>query len=126
MLKSKIKMIALLMVTVLSLWVPFVNAADENATTSGNEAVPISNENQTNQVVTNDSTQTTQPSEEIKKNDVYLTGDNVTIDYMVDGNVFILANTVTIKSQIGGDEVQDEKIAGFLNLIKGAVNNGLE
>ncbi len=31
-----------------------------------------------------------------------------------------------LKSQIGGDEVQDEKIAGFLNLIKGAVNNGLE
>lgn len=103
MLKSKIKMIALLMVTVLSLSVSFVNAADENATTSGNEAVPISNENQTNQVVTDDSAQTNQPSEEIKKNDVYLTGDNVTIDYMVDGNVFILANTVTIKSQIGGD-----------------------
>lgn len=31
-----------------------------------------------------------------------------------------------LKSQIGGDEGQDEKIAGFLNLIKGAVNNGLE
>lgn len=31
-----------------------------------------------------------------------------------------------LKSQIGGDEGQDEKIAGFLNIIKGAVNNGLE
>lgn len=31
-----------------------------------------------------------------------------------------------LKSQIGGDEGQDEKIAGFLNLIKGALNNGLE
>ena len=40
---------------------------------------------------------------EYKKQDVYLTGDNVTIDYIVDGNVFVLANTVTINSQIGGD-----------------------
>lgn len=31
-----------------------------------------------------------------------------------------------LKSQIGCDEGQDEKIAGFLNIIKGAVNNGLE
>ena len=31
-----------------------------------------------------------------------------------------------LKSQIGGDEGQDEKIAGFLNLIKGAVSDGLE
>ena len=31
-----------------------------------------------------------------------------------------------LKSQIGGDEGQDEKIAGFLDIIKGAVNDGLE
>ena len=31
-----------------------------------------------------------------------------------------------LKSQIGGDEGQDEKIAGFLNIIKGAVSDGLE
>lgn len=31
-----------------------------------------------------------------------------------------------LKSQIGGNEGQDEKIAGFLNLIKGAVSDGLE
>ena len=31
-----------------------------------------------------------------------------------------------LKSQIGGDEGQDEKIAGFLDVIKGAVSNGLE
>lgn len=31
-----------------------------------------------------------------------------------------------LKSQIGGDEGQDEKIAGFLDIIKGAVSNGLE
>lgn len=31
-----------------------------------------------------------------------------------------------LKSQIGGDEGQDEKIAGFLNIIKGAVSDGSE
>ena len=39
----------------------------------------------------------------MKKSDVYLTGDDVKVDYIVDGNLFILANTVTISSQIGGD-----------------------
>ena len=31
-----------------------------------------------------------------------------------------------LKSQIGGDEGQDEKIAGFLDIIKGAVSDGFE
>ena len=31
-----------------------------------------------------------------------------------------------LKSQIGGDEGQDEKIVGFLDIIKGAVSDGLE
>lgn len=31
-----------------------------------------------------------------------------------------------LKSQIGGDEGQDEKIAGFLDIIKGAVSDGLD
>ncbi|KXT73132.1 Phage terminase, small subunit [Streptococcus sp. DD10] len=31
-----------------------------------------------------------------------------------------------LKSQIGGDEGQDEKIAGFLDIIKGAVRDGFE
>lgn len=31
-----------------------------------------------------------------------------------------------LKSQIGGDEGQDEKIAGLLDIIKGAVSDGLE
>lgn len=31
-----------------------------------------------------------------------------------------------LKSQIGGDEGQDEKIANFLNIVKGAVSDGFE
>lgn len=38
-----------------------------------------------------------------KRQDVYLTGDDVVIDYIIDGNLFVVANTVTINSQIGGD-----------------------
>lgn len=38
-----------------------------------------------------------------KNSDVYLMGDNVTIDYVVDGNLFVMADTVTINSKIGGD-----------------------
>lgn len=31
-----------------------------------------------------------------------------------------------LKSQVGGDEGQDEKIAGFLDIIKGVVSDGAE
>ncbi|QBX14650.1 terminase small subunit [Streptococcus phage Javan149] len=31
-----------------------------------------------------------------------------------------------LKSQIGGDEGQDEKIANFLNIVKGVVSDGFE
>ncbi|HGC9527477.1 TPA: terminase small subunit, partial [Streptococcus agalactiae] len=31
-----------------------------------------------------------------------------------------------LKSQIGGDEGQDEKIANFLNMVKGAISDGVE
>lgn len=66
-----------------------------------------------------------------KKSDVYLTGDNITIDYIVDGNLFICANTVTINSQIGGDAfiiakniVVDTDAYIFSNLF--AISNSIE
>ncbi len=46
---------------------------------------------------------TTNEEDTYKKQDVYLTGEDVVIDYIIDGNVFVVANTLTIKSQIGGD-----------------------
>lgn len=42
-------------------------------------------------------------SEDTVENDVYLVGDNITIDYFIDGNVFIFASTVNINSQIAGN-----------------------
>lgn len=101
MLKNKITKITLVLLLALSLLVPIVRADD-------NEAEPISDNSQEKAVETtqgNETTsETTQTSDDsMKKSDVYLTGDDVKVDYIVDGNLFILANTVTISSQIGGD-----------------------
>lgn len=38
-----------------------------------------------------------------KKNDVYLCGNDLTVDYTVDGNLFAVGNTVTINAPVGGD-----------------------
>lgn len=38
----------------------------------------------------------------------------------------IQLNNERLKTQIGSEEGQDEKIAGFLDLVKGAVSDGLE
>ena len=91
MLKNKITKITLVLLLALSLLVPIVRADD-------NEAEPISDSSQEKAVETTQSTDNS-----MKKSDVYLTGDDVKVDYIVDGNLFILANTVTISSQIGGD-----------------------
>ena len=101
MLKNKITKITLVLLLALSLLVPIVRADD-------NEAEPISDNSQEKTVETTQGNETTSETTQstdnsMKKSDVYLTGDDVKVDYIVDGNLFILANTVTISSQIGGD-----------------------
>lgn len=99
MLKNKIKIIAIFLALVLLLSTTFVFADNEN---SDNKPMAISTDTSTDEienVVTNDQTQ----NNNYKKSDVYLVDDNITIDYIVDGNLFICADTVTINSQIGGD-----------------------
>lgn len=101
MLKNKITKITLILLLALSLLVPIVRADD-------NEAEPISDNSQEKAVETTQGNETTSETTQstdnsMKKSDVYLTGDDVKVDYIVDGNLFILANTVTISSQIGGD-----------------------
>lgn len=97
MLKNKFKIITLLTVIILALTLPIVRAEDETVdNTAVTETTTESNNmnSEANQNVTD---------ENFKKHDVYLTGDDVTIDYIVDGNLFVFANHVTINSQIGGD-----------------------
>lgn len=99
MLKNKLKVIALIIVMIVSFTIPVVRAENETSTdeTSGtqDEAVAIS-ENEEENVVEDTSTN-------MKKGDVYLSGDDVTVDYIVDGNLYVFAKSVTINSQIGGD-----------------------
>lgn len=98
MLKSKFKIIALIMLIVFVLICPIVRAENNetnNQSTTEEQAVINGAEEQANQSTIN--------LENLKEGDVFLTGDKVTIDYIVDGNLFVFANTVNINSQIGGD-----------------------
>lgn len=114
MLKNKITIITILTVIILALTLPVVRAEDEptqdtpvttDATTTnlpedGTPAEPINSP----ETQPNGSSETGATTDEnFKKTDVYLTGDDVTIDYIVDGNLFVFANNVTINAQIGGD-----------------------
>lgn len=95
MFKNKMKTITLILVMILSLTMPLVSFAEE---TAENNIMPI------NETETTAENQVTTPTEDsFKKSDIYLIGDNITIDYIVDGNLFVIADTVTINSQIGGD-----------------------
>ena len=104
MLKNKTKIIAFLLVLILAITSSFVYA--DNETISEDDIIPISDTLESSPVENNveNPISTNEPSEDTyKSHDVYLMGDNVTIDYIVDGNLFVMADTVTINSKIGGD-----------------------
>ena len=101
MLKNKTKFIAIFITLILLFSTTFVladNEVNDNETTS-----TVTNSEQTENSTENEVVNTSLQQDSYKKSDVYLTGDNVTIDYIVDGNLFVCADTVTINSQIGGD-----------------------
>lgn len=95
MLKNKFKIITIFILLILTFMIPIVRA--ENATTT-NEDVSLISENSENISAENILTQMN-----IKEEDVFLTGDDILVDYIIDGNLFVIANKVTIDSQIGGD-----------------------
>ena len=108
MLKNKFKIIAILSVIILALTLPIVRAENDMTDDSANvtKSENISNEttNPAMDLANNPEAITTNTDDQnFKRSDVYLTGDNVTIDYIIDGNLFVVANNVTINSQIGGD-----------------------
>lgn len=103
MLKNKTKIITIFLILILLFSTVSVLADDE---VNENEIMPISTDNATEEVqntVENATSNVQAQEDSYKKSDVYLTGDNVTVDYIVDGNLFVMADTVTINSQIGGD-----------------------
>lgn len=129
MLKNKFKVIALLLVLILSLSIPIVRAENEVTSEDPESSITVeptedveneqSNDAETeqNEDVENDETdqtgdeentadeqvQSEDPENTMKKQDVYIVDDDVVIDYIVDGNLYVIANNVTINSQIGGD-----------------------
>ena len=118
MLKTKSKFIAIFVAIILCFMTSFVSAeyevmpisvdtentaSDQNdlaetTTENTNEEQPV-DETSSEEMATEEETQNTS----MKSEDVYLTGDSITIDYVVDGNVFVMAKSVTITSQIAGD-----------------------
>ena len=123
MFRKKIWMIILVLIITVALTLPVVRATEtdtstsENQSTSAEEIANNTDDSTTStDVVTTDSEtgensvdltateeSTTSAEQNFKQSDVYLTGDDITIDYIIDGNLFVFANTVTINSQIGGD-----------------------
>ena len=104
MLKNKTKILVFLLILAISLTTSFVYA--DNETTLEDDIIPISDNLESSPVENNaeNPISANEPTEDTyKSHDVYLTGDNVTIDYVVDGNLFVMADTVTINSKIGGD-----------------------
>lgn len=116
MLKRNLKIITLLTIIVMLLNITFsfaenetddatTTAVEETTTELTSDAEPTSEEPATENATTEGevTTEATSQEDSLKKQDVYLMGEDVTIDYIVDGNLFVIANSVTINSQIGGD-----------------------
>lgn len=102
MLKNKFRIITLLVVLILAITIPVVRA--ENEVSDSNETMLINNTDvDVEQDDSHSDHQEEYTDENFKKSDIYITGNDVTIDYIVDGNLFVIANNVTINSQIGGD-----------------------
>ena len=100
MLKNKLKALLIMLIVGMLVISPFVFAEDENTNDveliSEENGVPVE-EREDNQTTTDEYLNN------MKKEDVYLMGDEITIDYIVDGNLFVLANKVNINSQIVGN-----------------------
>ena len=109
MLKNKIKITAILIISIFILINPVVRAENEVNTNSSiqtetsNQTENLNQTEQTEQVKNTNDLENSANENTLKQGDVYLIGDNVNVDYIVDGNVFILGSNVNITSQIGGD-----------------------
>ena len=103
MLKNKMKIVALLAAIILALMIPIVRAENETPDQAAENAIMPISEDVEGSDVAETPIQPRSKDNNFKKGDVYLAGDDITIDYIVDGNLFVIAETVTINSQIGGD-----------------------
>lgn len=107
MTKKKFVIVPIVVLLLLSLLLPVVNADNETNTNLDVNAISADGNNVQNTATppqdSNANNANANLENQMKKGDVYIAQNDVTIDYIVDGNVFILGNNVTINSQIGGD-----------------------
>lgn len=109
--KTKVLLSLFLIITLIS-----TLSFAENETINSTDAVTTetsdttdTTENDTNTISeedseeSQDSSSTTTNSQDVHEGDLYLTGEDVTMDKLVNGNVYIMANNVTIKGQIAGN-----------------------
>ena len=91
--KSKLKLLVIIVAILTLLTFSYTYADDENLLISGENNVEI-----------DDATDNSYQDEKIVSSDVYILEKNdVLIDYIVEGNAYIIADSVTINSQINGD-----------------------
>ena len=77
---------------------------NEQTTTEDTEQALTPEENAGNaENLENIDEETSSDSSNLKSSDVYLKGDEITIDYPIDGNLYVIANKVNIKAEVGGD-----------------------
>ncbi len=109
--KTKLFLSILLIITLIT---PFSFAENEINTETTNDSQVTQNLNQTDedvtpisetdeQTITSDNTEQSEESQDIHEGDLYLTGNNVTMDKLVNGNVYIFGNNVTVTGQVAGN-----------------------
>ena len=101
MFKNKSKIIVTLIAVILVFSFSICYADNE---VSSNDIMLISQDAATNEVPeTENQVAETTNTNTSHSNDVYLFDNDVVVDYVVDGNLFVIGNNVTIKSEIAGD-----------------------
>ena len=76
------------------------NSVNSTSDTEESESTLISEED--NEGAENSSTSGTD-SKDVHEGDLYLSGEDVTMDKLVNGNVYIMGNNVTVKGQVAGN-----------------------
>lgn len=83
------------------------NAVDSINATSTTDEVEVEDEDvvisEDNDEDPEDLSTSTTDSQDVHEGDLYLSGENVTMDKLVNGNVYIMANNVTVTGQVAGN-----------------------
>lgn len=102
--KTKLFLILLLIITLIT---PFSFAENETTDTTDTTADTsvVEETSTTNEatVTSDEDTVQTQSNQDIYEGDLYLTGNDITMDKLVNGNVYIAAKNVKITGQIAGN-----------------------